>query len=174
MPRKLLEKANVGDVSLDLLYSDNKPYWEELALVLQSNLGEIGVKVNLNKVAYATMREQIDNGEFDLSLGVWSPDYGDPFMFMNYWFDSDNWGLAGNRSFYKNAKVDSLVKEAASISEQAEREDLYKKAQEIIVDDAVYIYLAQKDFVLPMRDNVKGFIYNPMLEGIYNLQDMSK
>ncbi|MFD1927879.1 ABC transporter substrate-binding protein [Sporosarcina siberiensis] len=172
--KALLEKANVGDVTLDLLYSDNKPYWEELALVLQSNLAEIGVKLNLNKVAYATMREQIDTGEFDLSLGVWSPDYGDPFMFMNYWFDSDNWGLAGNRSFYKNEEVDKLVKEAASISDQGERENLYKKAQEIIVDDAVYIYLAQKDFVLPMRDNVKGFIYNPMLEGIYNLQDMSK
>ncbi|MEI3614217.1 ABC transporter substrate-binding protein [Pseudogracilibacillus sp. SO30301A] len=172
--KELLEQSGFTDVTLDLLYSDNRPYWEELALMLQSNLSEIGINVKLNKVAYATMREQIDVGEFDLSLGVWSPDYGDPFMFMNYWFDSENWGLAGNRSFYENEQVDKLIREAASISDQAEREALYNEAQEIIVDDAVYIHLAQKDFIVPMRDNVKGFVYNPMLEGIYNLAEMSK
>lgn len=172
--KALLNESGFSDVTLDLLYSDNKPYWEELALVIQSNLSEIGVNVNLNKVAYATMREQIDVGEFDLSLGVWSPDYGDPYMFMNYWFDSDNWGLAGNRSFYKNDEVDKLVREAASISDQEKREDLYNEAQAIIVEDAVYVYLAQKDFVMPMRDNINGFVYNPMLEGIYNLAEMSK
>lgn len=28
--------------------------------------------------------------------------FADPLMFMNYWFDSNNGGLAGNRSFYQN------------------------------------------------------------------------
>lgn len=172
--KKLLDESGYQDIELSLLYSDNKPYWEQLALVLQSNLGEIGIDVKLNKVAYATMREMLDTGEFDLSLGVWSPDYGDPYMFMNYWFDSNNWGLAGNRSFYKNEKVDELIRKAAAISDQKEREALYKQAQEIIIEDAVYVYLAQKQFLLPMRENIKGFIYNPMLEGIYNLAEMSK
>lgn len=173
--QELVEESGVGeDVTLDLLYSDHRPYWEELALILQDNFSQIGVNLNLTKVAYATMREQIDVGEFDLSLGVWSPDYGDPYMFMNYWFDSDNWGLAGNRSFYENPEVDSLIREAATISAQEEREELYQQAQEIIIDDTVYIYLAQREFILPMRENVEGFVYNPMLEGIYNLTEMSK
>lgn len=173
--KELMEASGVEEgVTLDLLYSDHRPYWEELALILQNNFSQIGVNLNLTKVAYPTMREQIDAGEFDLSVGIWSPDYGDPYMFMNYWFDSDNWGLAGNRSFYENPEVDAIIREAATISDQDEREKLYKEAQEIIVDDAVYIYLAQRVFVLPMREDVKGFVYNPMLEGIYNLAEMSK
>lgn len=170
----LLKDAGASSLQLNLLYSDKFPNWEQEALVIQANLAEVGIKVNLNKVAYATMREMLDSGKFDLALGVWSPDYADPSMFMNYWFDSKNQGLSGNRAFYVNNNVDDIVRKATSINDKTERENLYKKAQDIVIDDAPYVYLYQKDFVLPISKNVKGFAYNPMLEGIYNLSEMSK
>jgi peptide/nickel transport system substrate-binding protein len=172
--KKLLADAGVKNLTLDLLYSDNKTWWETEALAIQANLAEIGVKVNLKKVAYAMSREMIDKGDFDLALGVWSPDFGDPYAFLNYWLDSNNFGLAGNRAFYKNNEVDTLLRKAATINDQAERESIYKKVQDIAIEDAPYILLYQKDFILPMSKKVKGFIYNPMLEGIYNLTEMSK
>lgn len=171
--KQLIKESGFEKAELTLLYSDHRTYWEQMALAIQNDLKEVNVMVKLEKVAYPTMREMIDTGDFDLALGIWMPDYGDPFMFMNHWFDSDSWGLAGNRSFYKNDEVDQLIRQAASTSEQEEREALYKEAQEIVNEDAVYLYLAQQDFVLPMRENVKGFVFNPMLQGIYNLADMS-
>lgn len=172
--KQLLTEAGAENLELSLLYSDNKSWWATEALALQASLAEIGVKLNLNKVAYATSREMMDKGDFDLMLGVWSPDFGDPYMFMNYWFDSNNQGLAGNRAFYSNPKVDELLKQAATNNNQEVRLDLYKQIQDIVLDEAPYILLYQKDFILPMSKNVKGFIYNPMLEGQYNLQEMSK
>ncbi|MED4906885.1 ABC transporter substrate-binding protein [Brevibacillus centrosporus] len=172
--KALLAEAGATNLTIDLLYSDNKAWWETEALALQAFFSDIGVKLNLKKIAYATSREMIDKGEFDLAMGVWSPDFGDPYMFMNYWFDSVNFGLAGNRAFYKNDKVDELVRKAASINDKAEREKLYKEAQLITIDEAPYLYLYQKDFLLPVSKSVKGFVYNPMLEGIYNLAEMSK
>lgn len=172
--KSLLSEANVKNLTLNLVYSDKQPWWETEALTLQSYFNDVGVKVNLKKVAYATQRDMLDKGEFDLSLGVWSPDFADPFMFMNYWFDSKNFGLSGNRAFYKNTKVDELVRQAASNNVKTEREKLYKEAQNIVIQDAPYIYLYQKDYLLPISKEVKGFAYNPMLEGIYNLADMSK
>ncbi len=172
--KALLAEAGVTNLELNLLYSDNKPWWETEALTLQAFFAEIGVKLNLNKVAYATSREMMDKGEFDLCLGVWSPDFADPYMFMNYWFDSNNFGLSGNRAFYKNDRVDQLVRQAATINDQAERIKLYQQAQQIVIDEAPYIYLYQKDSLLPVSKQVKGYVYNPMLEGIYNLAEMSK
>nr|WP_106781063.1 ABC transporter substrate-binding protein [Lysinibacillus timonensis] len=172
--KELLNEAGVENLEIDLLYSDNKTWWETEALMIQANLAEIGVKVNLNKVAYATSREMMDKGEFDLALGVWSPDFGDPFMFMNYWFDSSNHGLAGNRAFYTNSEVDKLLKEAATNNNQGQREEIYKQIQDIVIEEAPYILLYQKDFMLPISKDVKGFVYNPMLEGMYNLTEMSK
>lgn len=172
--KSLLAEAGVNNLTIDLLYSDNRPWWETEALTLQAFFADIGVKLNLNKIAYATSREMMDKGEFDLALGVWSPDFGDPFMFMNYWFDSNNFGLAGNRAFYKNDKVDELVRKAATINDQEERTKLYQEAQKIVIEEAPYIYLYQRDFMLPVSKNLKGLVYNPMLEGIYNLPEMSK
>ena len=86
--KALLAEAGATNLSIDLLYSDNKAWWETEALTLQAFFSDIGVKLNLKKIAYATSREMIDKGEFDLAMGVWSPDFGDPYMFMNYWFDS--------------------------------------------------------------------------------------
>ena len=114
----------------------------------------------------------IDKGDFDLSLGVWSPDYADPFMFMNFWFDSGSFGLAGNRSFYSNPAVDKLIREAANITDQKKRTELYVAAQKIVVDEAAYGYMYQKNYLLPMRSNIKGFVFNPMLEQMYNLETM--
>ncbi|RXZ01699.1 ABC transporter substrate-binding protein [Fictibacillus sp. S7] len=172
--KALLKEAGVSNLSLDLLYSDNKTWWETEALTIQSNLKDIGVKVNLKKVAYATSREMMDKGEFDLALGMWSPDFGDPYAFMNYWYDSKNFGLAGNRAFYKNDAVDQKLRKAATLNDAKQREKLYQEAQDTVIDDAPYILLYQKDFLMPMSKDVKGFVYNPMLESMYNLADMSK
>lgn len=172
--KELLDEAGAKNLQLTLLYSDKLPNWEQEALIIQSDLGDIGIKVNLNKVAYATMRDMLDSGKFDLAMGVWSPDYADPYMFMNYWFDSKNQGLAGNRAFYVNSQVDDLIRKAAYINDKAERIKLYNQAEKIVIDEAPYAYLYQKQFVLPVSKSVKGYVYNPMLEGIYNLSEMSK
>lgn len=172
--KTLLKQAGVKNLQLKLLYSDNNTWWPTEALAIQADLKKIGVNVSLNKVAYATSRDMMDKGDFDLALGVWSPDFADPFAFMNYWYDSKNFGLAGNRAFYKNPKVDSLLRRAATTNSQSQRLKLYNDAQKIVIQDAPYILLYQKDFVLPVSKEVKGFIFNPMLQGMYNLADMSK
>lgn len=172
--KKLLAQAGVTDLSLDLLYSDRWPWWEAEARQLQADLAQVGIEVELVKVSYSEQRQRLDDGSFDLSLGIWSPDFADPYMFMNYWFDSNNFGLSGNRAFYQNEQVDTWVREAASLHDQQERQRLYQLAQETVIEEAPYLYLYQKDFVLPLRKEIRGFVYNPMLEGIYNLSEMSK
>jgi peptide/nickel transport system substrate-binding protein len=159
---------------LTLLYSDHEAWWPTEALAIQANLKSVGIAVKLSKVEYATEREMLDKGQFDLALGVWSPDYADPYMFMNFWFDSKNGGLAGNRAFYSNPQVDSLIRKAAAITDQTQRAQLYQQAQKIVVEDAPYAYLYQTDFLLPMRSTITGFEFNPMLQGIYDLAKMRK
>lgn len=168
--------ANVTDKpkTLSFLYSDNDPNWEPIALSMQANLQALGINVKLEKLANATMRERIGKGDYDISIGNWSPDFADPYMFMNYWFESDKKGLPGNRSFYINPQVDTLLKQAVSTSNQAERTQYYQQAQKTVIDDAAYIYLFQKNYQVGMNKNIKGYVFNPMLEQIFNLSDMSK
>lgn len=173
--KALLAKAGVSNLKLSFLYSSARnPNWEPIGLSTQANLAKLGITVKMENMANASMREKIGKGDYDISIGAWSPDFADPFMFMNYWFDSEKQGLPGNRSFYKNAEVDKLVRQAASISDQKERTKLYQQAQKIAVDEAAYVYLYQTNYRTALRDNVKGFVFNPMLESIYNVESMTK
>ena len=143
---------------------------KQIATILQSNFADIGVKLKLELLANPTLRDKIDRGDFELCLGIWSPDYADPSMFMNFWFDSKNFGLPGNRAFYKNEKVDELIRKALTLSSQQDRTKLYADATKIIMDEAPYIFLHQTQTIVPMRKNVKGYVFNPMLESMYNLE----
>lgn len=172
--KEALAKVAVKPETLSLLYSDNDPNWEPIALSMQANLQAIGINVKLEKLANATMRERIGKGDYDIAIGNWSPDFADPYMFMNYWFESDKKGLPGNRSFYINPQVDALLKQAVSTSDQAERTNYYQQAQKTVIDDAAYVYLFQKNYQVGMNKNVKGYVFNPMLEQIFNISDMSK
>ena len=173
--KALLREAGADNgLELTLIYSERRASWEQIATILQSNFAEIGVKLKLELMANPTLRDRVDKGDFELCLGAWSPDFADPFMFMNFWFDSKNGGLPGNRSFYKNDEVDALVRKAASIADQAERTKLYYQAQEIVMKEAPYIFLYQIQTIVPMRKNVMGYVYNPMLESMYNFESIWK
>ncbi|MDB5982775.1 MAG: dppA 3 [Pseudomonas sp.] len=172
-------KADLAKVSptvsnLNFMYSDKDPNWEPIGLTLQSNLAPLGVNLKMEKLANATMRERLGQGDFDVAIGSWSPDFADPYMFMNFWFDSKLQGLAGNRSFYENPAVDKLIRESAATNDTAKRTDLYQQAQKIVLNDSVYAYLYQKAYTLPMRDTVKGYVFNPMLEEVFNIDTITK
>lgn len=173
--KMLLKEAGMENgLTLKLLYSDNQGFNETQALMLQNSLGKVGVKLELEKAAWATFRERVDKGDFDLAMGTWSPDYADPQFFMTYWFDSSYFGLAGNRAFYKNTEVDTILRKAETITDQNARVELYKKAQVMVLAEAPYLFLFQTNVLTPMRSDVKGFVYNPMLDDMYNFEDMSK
>jgi peptide/nickel transport system substrate-binding protein len=172
--KELLAEAGVKDLKLGYLYAKRDPAWEPLGLVVQQTFGALGIKVDLQEFAYPTMRAKLNKGDFDIAVGNWTPDYADPSMFMNFWFDSKLKGLPGDRAFYSNAKVDELIRKAATTVDQGERTKLYQEAQRITTAEAPYILLYQRNYQFAMRDNVKGYVYNPMLLQIWNLDTMSK
>ncbi|MCV9878075.1 ABC transporter substrate-binding protein [Brenneria izbisi] len=169
-----LAKVTDRGQTLSFLYSDNDPNWEPVALSMQASLASVGINVKLEKLANATMRDRIGKGDYDIAIGNWSPDFADPYMYMNYWFESNKKGLPGNRSFYDNPAVDALLQKAIAVSDQKQRTDYYQQAQKVVIDEAAYVYLFQKNYQVAMNKAVQGFVFNPMLEQVFNVGQMSK
>ncbi|MDM7852541.1 ABC transporter substrate-binding protein [Pseudochrobactrum kiredjianiae] len=172
--KALLAESGEKNISLTYTFSQADPAWEPFGLALQAYLAEIGIKLELKSVADTTKRELAATGKYDMSPGAWTPDFADPYMFMNYWFDPDRMGGPGNRSFYNNPEVGKLVKEAASIVDEDKRKALYIEAQKISTQDAPYLYIMEKNDIFARRAVVKGYVYNPMLIQVYNFATMSK
>jgi len=172
--RALLDEAGyAGGFTLRLMHSPTIPEWQPMAVVIQENLAEIGISVEIESYAWATLRAKLDQSDFDMSFGYWTPDYADADMFTWYWFFSENWGLAGNRAWYKNPIMDDLVtRERLEVDEQR-RQDLFEGIQWLGVSDAPYLYLLQINYQLPMREWVKGYVFNPMLLNMPNFYGIS-
>ena len=174
LARELLAKAGVQHLKLSYLYAKADPTWETVGLVVQQNFADIGVELDLKEYAYTTMRDMVDRGDFDIAIGNYAPDFADPSQYMNYWVDSRLFGLAGNRAFYKDARVDDLIRRALTSSDVAERTRLYQEAQRIAVAAAPYILLSQKNYEVAMRSNVHGYVYNPLLLQVFDFENMWK
>jgi peptide/nickel transport system substrate-binding protein len=95
-------------------------------------------------------------------------------MFANLWFDSQYGGMPGNRSYYSNPEVDRKLRRAAESIDADERLKLYNEVQDTVIDEAAYLYLYQLKAMVPMRKEVEGFVFNPLLESMYNFEAMSK
>jgi len=173
--RQLLAEAGYPQgFELGLLIDPGIREWADIATIVQANLAEVGIKVKIEGFARPTMRAKLDKADFDMATGFWTPDYPDADMFTWFWFYSKNGGLAGNRSFYVNPQMDRLVVAQRQETDPAKRLALFRQIQKIAVEDAVYVYLHQAIYRIPMRERVQGYVYNPMLLFMPNFNGISK
>jgi peptide/nickel transport system substrate-binding protein len=174
--KQLLAEAGFpSGFDLTLTYSSQgAPGADDVAQAAQSNLGDVGIRVKIEKVAEPTRRERIDKSDFVWSVGGWTPPLPTPPWTMDKWYLSSNKGLNANRAFYGNPKVDELVKQAPTILDPQKRIDTYRQAQNIVVDEAPYILFYQADQILGMRDNVQGFQVKPGGSHYLSFEKLSK
>ena len=103
------------------------------------------------------------------------PDYADPSAMLDATFGRDGWGTAGwNFSFYANNQVESLMKQANQITNQDQRNALFRQAQKIVVNEAGAVFIGTLINRVPMRANVQGYSYNPYLGNTFDVYGISK
>ncbi|MED4957390.1 ABC transporter substrate-binding protein [Paenibacillus macerans] len=142
----------------------SRPYMpdgKKVAEVIQADFEKIGVKVNIESPEWATYLDDAQAGEKDdLFMLGWQGDNGDPDNFLYTLLDKDAIP-SNNYSYYANDELHELLKQAQVETEQTKREELYKKAQEIIKADAPWIPLVHTTPLLAAKANVKGYVASP-------------
>jgi peptide/nickel transport system substrate-binding protein len=64
-----------------------------------------------------------------------------------------------NYSNYKNDEVDKLLKDTARTADQAARVEMMTKAEEIVMSEAPWVFIAFPGYHFAHRANLKGFTY---------------
>jgi len=134
---------------------------QRIAEVLQAQLKEIGVPLELRRLDWAAHIKVVDDGGAGFFRQGWIADYPDPENFLTVLFHSRNAGAPGNTSRYRNPAVDRLLDEADAMAPGAPRMKRYQEAEQIILDDAVWVSLyfyASRALIKPY---VKGLERSP-------------
>ena len=116
------------------------PVGDRLATAIQEYWSEVGVQAEIQTAEWTQYRADRRADKFQCSLGGWQGDNGDPDNFLYALLAGASKG-AGNTSFYENPEVDELLDQAQAISDQEERKALYHQAEQLIVDDAPWVFL---------------------------------
>lgn len=154
--KELLAEAGYADGFNSTLYISDKDIDAKLGTILQAQLKEVGVNVELQVMEWGAFLDETSKG-VPMYVLSWTTVTGDADNGLYAMFHSKNFGGPGNRSFYKNEEVDSLLDKGRTESDPEARKAHYEKAQEIIVNDAVWDFLAVSENIVAVSKNVEGF-----------------
>ncbi|AWC28368.1 peptide ABC transporter substrate-binding protein [Bacillus cytotoxicus] len=161
------KETNLQNVSLSIISTDesnDKKISEYLKGELEKNLP--GLKITLNPLPVKAFLEREGNGDFEISLSTWGPDYPDPTTFLNMFVTDGPF----NKMNYSNKQYDELMEKASSslTTDLPARWKAFQDAEKILVeDDAAIAPIFQAGLIYLERPSVKGVVVRPFA-GIYS------
>lgn len=169
--KELVKDVKKEDLNLRLMYTSGSPATEKEALLIQEMLKEIGVNLELLPMERATFIEKLldpKNQDFEMAINGYV--MGDNPDSYGYLFKT---GSAENFSGYSNEEIDKLFAEGKTEMDEAKRSEIYKKIQQILVDDAVQYSLVNTKSIIAVNSEF-GNIEEATPAPIYMLQYYNK
>jgi peptide/nickel transport system substrate-binding protein len=155
--KRLLSEAGYPNGLKTILSTNDVKERVSLAEVVQSQLKGIGVDVEIQVFEAGTFIEKRNKGESQMFINSWRNATGDADYNQYNLFHSSSKGPAGNVFFYSNEKVDQLVNAGRTESDPEKRIQIYAEAQELEMQDAVYIPVRVIENVAAVSNKIDGF-----------------
>lgn len=138
----------------------------KLGEAVQSYLAKVGVNVKLTQFEWGAYLAKYRRTPWEgFAISGWSGDNGDPDNFLGDLFE---WGTGSDKprindtSRHHNLEFDKLMDQGRETTDQAKRAQIYEQANQILHDDAPWIFINHTNQVRAVRANVKGFRLNPL------------
>lgn len=161
-----LEAEGIADLKMNIwampVQRPYNPNARRMAELIQADFAEVGVDAEIVSYEWGEYLEKSKDVNRDgaVLLG-WTGDNGDPDNFLAVLLGCDAVG-GSNRAQWCNEEFDKLVQEAKTKSDQAERDALYRQAQEVFKREAPWATIAHSVVHMPMRSNVTGYVMDPL------------
>jgi peptide/nickel transport system substrate-binding protein len=172
--KKLLAEAEYPKGLRIALHGPNDRYVND-AKIIQA-IGQmwtrIGVQTEVDPLPWSSYVGQANKQAFSAFLFGWgtgTAEASDPLIAQNATFDpAKGWG-ASNRGRYSNPALDKLITEAVRTADDAARERLLQKAQEMAFDDVAIIPLHIQKNIWATR---AGYSFVPTVGETLHLVDV--
>ncbi len=178
--RELLAEAGYPDGVDVVMWTHESGLYRTAADAVADYLRRVGIRVSIRLYDNAAYSSKFDeyitrggdryptrDGVFDMFLGGWSG--GETaFGYLDYLFRSDSYS---NNTFYANSEVDRLLQGSRAVVDTEERNEYYRRVQEIVVEEAPWIFAFHGQENIGYNSRVKNYQIHPagriMLQGVY-------
>ena len=142
--------------SLVLLTDDSDNAKRDAAAYQEFWKNNLGVDAEIQTMPFKSRVERLIAKDFQVSMGIWGPDYNDPLTFMDLW-ETD----AGNNDVsYSSKEYDDLLNKIRAETDAEKRFDLLVQAEKKLMEDMPIgpLYFRNLDYVV--KPYLKGVVRN--------------
>lgn len=163
--RELLAAAGVAGHKLVLLAPQSGSGMlapMEMATAIQADLGAVGLDVEVRSYEWNTYLAQVNAGlgEAHMAEMAWTTNDPDtlPYLALR---SAAHPPHGFNSGWYANLMVDALLESARQKHQRVDRAKLYQRVQQLVHDDAPWLFVASSTQNLVARSNLGGIVVPP-------------
>lgn len=166
---KLKNSDNI-ERELKLIFTSGNTYEEKMALVIQKQLSDNGIKVNVKGLDGPVLGKTVvdpENMDYDMFISSYNMS-NDPNGYRTFFDTKSN-----NMFHYNNPKIDELFAKAQVEINQEERRKLYDTVQKEVSNEAIFYPIGSAKTIVLTKDTVAS-VDNAKLTAVTTFEDFSK
>lgn len=157
--KKLLEEGMQEEgytklPDITLMYNSSEAHKKIAIAVADMWKKNLGVDVKTENQEWAVFLENRQSLNYQVARAGWSADYNDPMTFLDMWTSNSG----NNDSGFKNEEYDKLINEAKNSEDNAKRNENFKKAEEILIEE--------NQVLMPIYYYTNVAVEKPYLKGV--------
>jgi peptide/nickel transport system substrate-binding protein len=160
LARKLIREAGFSSQNMPVIKLQTIPIYSEIASYVARQLEEIGFKIQVDVVQKSLLLELTSNSKTPFFRGSWIADYPDAENYLSVFYSKNP--APPNYTRYNNPQFDALFEKAIAETNDSIRYQLYRQADQVMIDDAPVVPLWYDVVVHLVQPNVKNFPANAL------------
>ena len=154
--RQLLKEAGFADgKNLPVIKLLTIPVYSDMASFIAKQLEESGITVQVEVVQKALLLQLTAGSKALFFRGSWIADYPDAENYLSVFYSKNP--SPPNYTRYKSPRFDALFEKALPEQNDSVRYDLYRQADQVVIDDAPVVPLWYDKAIHLVQTNVRGF-----------------
>ena len=138
------------------LYTNNT--YKEIALFIASRLEQSGIKIKVEVVQPAVLREWMSQGKVPFFRGSWIADYPDAESYFTVFYSGNT--APPNYTRFSNAEFDKIYHKSLAEANDSARFALYRQLEKILIREAPVVPLYYDEVLRMCQKNVEGITPN--------------
>jgi peptide/nickel transport system substrate-binding protein len=162
-------------IKVSLAYVAGLKFEEEVALLMQANLEQLGITVEVQPEPWNRITELATKVETSPNIAeiFFSPTYPSPDSMFFTQYHSSAAGTWASLEWLQDADVDKLIDDARATGDAAKQADLYKQLQHKLMDLQVDAFMLTQNEQHAIDKCLTGYEYVPMQSFQYDFHNYS-
>ena len=140
-------------LTLSIDCGDSPDAQTQAAFLQNQWLENLGIDVTINPKVTKDGSADRKNGNYQMSITGWSPDYNDPMTFLDMWTSTSG----NNDTRWSSEEYDSLIDQATVETDLEARQEMFYQCEETVFDQY---------FILPIYNRTQSYVVSDKIANI--------